>query len=148
MVPEGLNKGGIMYDTHQKGEVAFLKCSLRAVERGCVISRPTMESRYDAILDEDGRLFRVQVKYGDGNSQCEGGAVNVDFRRKTTSTYAKRRPYTAKEIDLMLVYVPKIDKVLRFEASHFDGKQSLRIRIEPTKNGQKIGVIDASDYVW
>src|SRR3990172_1003729 len=65
-------KEATMYETHHKGELAFLKCSIRALEKGMILSRPTTETRYDAILDDGGKLLRVQVKYGDCQSASSG----------------------------------------------------------------------------
>lgn len=52
------------------------------------------------------------------------------------------------EIDYMLIWVPKIDKVLKFESENFIGKTDLHIRTEPTKNKQKKGCLFAVDHVW
>ncbi len=36
-----------MHATHQKGEVAHLKEMFRAIDKGIVLSKPLVESRYD-----------------------------------------------------------------------------------------------------
>ena len=49
--------------TWQKGEVAVSMFIRRCVEKGITVSRPVSECcRYDAIIDVDGVLMRVQIK--------------------------------------------------------------------------------------
>lgn len=56
--------------------------------------------------------------------------------------------YTAAEIDLLLVYVRRIDRILWLGSEVFDKRQNLQIRIEPTRNGQKKGCLIAAKYLW
>ena len=137
----------MLADTHKKGEIAFLKVALRAAEKGMILSRPTTEARYDAILDDGKKLIRVQVKYTGGDGK-PSGIVRADFRKKSNTVAAQSRTYTSDEIDMMLVYVPAIDQVLMFKPAEFAGKSTVVIRLQPPKNGQKIGVILAADHVW
>ncbi len=54
--------------TDAKGALACLAFDRRAVEKGGVASVPVIDVRYDRILDWEGRLYRVQVKYSDRSS--------------------------------------------------------------------------------
>jgi len=72
----------------------------------------------------------------------------MDFRRKTNSKSSSYRPYTAQEVDLILVYVPALGEVLRFDPSIFDGRNTLQVRLAPSKNGQQKGVVLAENFVW
>jgi hypothetical protein len=56
--------------------------------------------------------------------------------------------YRASEIDLLLVYVRKIDKILWLGPEEFDGRTRLHIRVEPTLNNQVKGCLMAADYIW
>ena len=130
----------------EKAEIATLKVTLRAIEKGAVVLRPVMEAlRYDLVLDYEGRLYRVQVKYADGSSQR--GAV---FVRLTSSSYGRIRfkGYTAKEVDVVLVYVPKIEKILWLDPECFDGKANLNFRLQPAGNNQQKGCRSVDDYIW
>lgn len=133
-----------MLTTKQKGEIAYIKCALRAVELGFTLSKPTTDARYDVIIDEDNKLQRAQIKYAGGTAHT----ATADFRRRSHSTGANTRTYSAAEIDLMLVYVPAIDKVLRLGPALFDGKPSIIIRLTPTKNNQRAKVIMAGPLIW
>lgn len=130
----------------EKAEFATLKVTLRALEKGAFVLRPVVEGlRYDLALDYQGRLYRVQVKYADGVSR--NSAV---FVRLTSSSYGRIRfkGYTAKEVDVVLVYVPRIDKILWLDPDCFDGKANLNFRLEPAQNNQQKGCRRVEDYIW
>ncbi|HEX8492646.1 MAG TPA: group I intron-associated PD-(D/E)XK endonuclease [Pyrinomonadaceae bacterium] len=106
-----------MHSTHQKGEIAHIKVMLRALEKGVVLSKPLIASRYDFILDDSQKLERVQVKYAGGKAPHSQGSVKVNL--KSWEGRKLRRRYCASEVDALLVYIPQIDAVLRFEAEFF-----------------------------
>jgi hypothetical protein len=132
--------------THQKGEIAQLKVMLRAAEKGVVLSRPVVESRYDFILDDGKKLERVQVKYADGRWANSQGSVRLCL--KSWQGRKLRRTYGAHEVDALLVYVAQTDEVLRFETDTFCGRSGLTLRLKPARNGQVKGTLDAKDFVW
>ena len=135
-----------MHVTHQKGEIAQLKVQLRAAEKGSVLSKPLVESRYDFILDDGRRLERVQVKYASGKAPHSAGSVKINL--KSWEGRQLRRRYRASEVDALLVYVPQIEKVLRFGAEIFCERASFTVRLEPAKNGQTQSILNALDYIW
>jgi len=135
-----------MHSTHQKGEIAQLKVQLKAAEKGIVLSKPVIDSRYDFILDDGHKLERVQVKYANGKAPHSQGSVRISL--KSWEGRKLRRKYCADEVDALLVYVPQIDEVLRFEADIFCERTEFTVRLEPAKNGQTRGVLNAKDFIW
>jgi hypothetical protein len=135
-----------MHSTHQKGEIAQLKVMLRAVEKGVVLSKPLIASRYDFILDDNHTLERVQVKYVSGKAPHSQGSVKINL--KSWEGRKLRRRYCASEVDALFVYIPQIDAVLRFESEIFCERASFTVRLEPAKNGQTKGVLNAQDFIW
>jgi hypothetical protein len=135
-----------MHITHQKGEIAQLKVQLRAAEKGIVLSKPLVSSRYDFILDDGQRLERVQVKYASGKAPHSQGSVKINL--KSWEGRQLRRRYCAGEVDALLVYIPQMDEILRFEADVFCERASFTVRLEPAKNGQMKSVINAKDFIW
>jgi hypothetical protein len=140
---------GSGYSSNRLGQYAILKVEQRALEKGIIVSKPTIECRYDLILDDGERLCRAQVKYSNRKHgrQAEG-VVPVGLRKWRKQGTNRILLYKACEIDLVLVYVRKIDKILCFGPDVFDGRQELQIRIVPAKNNQRIGCLMATDYVW
>ena len=132
--------------TNTKGQLAVSKAELRAFELGYLPSRPLFDARYDLIIDDGKRLSRLQVKYADGKPVNTDGAVVV----KLEYTNRKKKTYTYRdsEVDALIVYIPKIDKLCFFPKIIFIGKKKLSIRIALSKNNQKKRIIAAKDYYW
>ena len=134
-------------DRMKKAEIAMLKVSLRALELGAVVSKPIFEGgRYDYVIETNGKLYRAQVKYADGNYRRIRGAVYVNLRKQIKKN--RNHPYDESEIDVLLVYIPKMDKVCWFGPEVFNRRHNLSIRIAPAGNGQVRGCIAAADYLW
>ncbi len=91
-------------------------------------------------------LKRVQVKYGDGKSSNSQGAivVKLDYENRRKDNFT----YKSSEVDLLVVYIPKIDKLCSFPLEIFEGKRKLTIRIEKPKINLVKGIIFAKDYYW
>jgi PD-(D/E)XK endonuclease len=137
----------MLSDRMKKAEIAMLKVNLRALELGAVVSKPIFEGgRYDYVIETNGKLYRAQVKYADGKTSYSSGAVQVNLRRQIKKN--RSHPYDESEIDVLLVYVPKIDKVCWFGPEVFNQRHNLSIRIAPARNGQIKGCIAAADYLW
>ena len=134
-------------DQLRKADLARLKVEMRALELGVVCSRPVIEgTRYDCILDTGSNLYRAQIKCGNGVTAYSSGAVAVSLRKEIRKD--RNHPYYADEIDALLVYVPKIDRVCWFGPEVFNGKSALSIRIAPCKNNQTKGCLLAENYLW
>ena len=132
--------------SNAKGQLAVTKAELRSLELGYVPSRPVFDTRYDLIIDKAGELEKIQVKYADGKPSASAGAVIV----KLSYENRKRQVYTYQnqEVDGLVVYIPRIDKLCYFPQELFIGKRNLCIRLEKPLNNQMKGVIFATDYIW
>lgn len=138
-----------MNELMKKAEIARIKVELRALELDAVCSRPVTECgvRYDCLIDWKGRIYRAQVKYADGKGgNNASGAVLLHLSKPEGRGVSS--PYTKDEIDVVLVYMPKIDKVLWLGAELFEGKHTIQIRYEPSKSGMKKGCHIAQDMTW
>ena len=132
--------------TNTKGQIAASKAELRALELGYIPSKPIFDTRYDLILDNHEHLLRVQIKYADGKlTNSEGSvAVKLAYENRTKQIYT----YQENEVDGLIVYIPKIDKLCFFPPKVFLGKYRIHIRYAKSKNNQKKGIINAEDYLW
>jgi hypothetical protein len=127
--------------TDAKGEIACLKVRIEAIKRGVLVIQPPPYARYDLVLDYQAKLYRAQLKYADAKSQNSQGAVRLDLRKR-------KKCYTKDEIDVLLAYVPQIDKICWFPPEIFHNKVALQLRLSPAKNGQKKGCLMVNDFIW
>ena len=136
----------VMPTSNWKGQLAVCKAESRAMELGFVPSRPLMDCRYDMIVDDGNRLWRIQVKYANGKPSNTQGSVVVklEYNDRTNHSYT----YNHDEIDALVVYIPRIDHLCWLAPKVYVGKKRLSVRVEPPKNGQKNGLVLASDYFW
>jgi hypothetical protein len=130
--------------TAQKGELALLRVMQRAVEKGWLASRPTRDCRYDLVLDDGAKLYRVQVKYaGRPAVHCQG-AVSLDF----TKGGRRERTYLDSEVDAVLVYVAPADAVIWLKPEHFHSRRAMQLRYIAARNGQKQRCFLVADLIW
>lgn len=137
----------IMKTSNQKGDLAVYKTVVRAIEKGYAVNIPAQHCRYDLLLDDGDQFYRVQVKYADGKPSSAEGSILVKLAYETR----KRRKvytYSADEVDALVVYLPRIERLCWFPLSVFGGKKILSVRIRPPLNGQVGGINLASDYYW
>jgi hypothetical protein len=127
--------------TDAKGEIASLRVRIEAFKKGATVSLPSTPARYDLVLDYHGKLYRAQVKYADCKAVRAQGALQLDLRKR-------KRLYTRDEIDVVLVYVPQIDKICWIPPELFHNRATLMLRLLPTRNGQKKGCVMAHDFIW
>lgn len=131
----------------QKGDLAELKVAADLVDRGCSISFPFGEDcDYDLIADFGGVLHRVQVKY----TESDGKVVNVRCRSHSLTNGKIRRTkhYTARTIDWIAIYDRTSDRCYYFPAGKLGkGRSMLHLRLAPARNGQRIGIRDANEYL-
>ncbi len=131
----------------RKGDLAELKVAADLAARGCSISLPFGEDcDYDLIADFEGILHRVQVKY----TESDGEVIVVRCRSHLLTNGRVRRTklYTAETIDWIAVYDRTSDHCYYLPASELGtGRSMLHLRLIPARNGQRIGVRDAGEYV-
>lgn len=65
-------------DRNQKGCFAEYKFATRAMENGFNVSMPLLDSSpYDCVLERNGRMFKVQIKYVSSDRQKEPERNNI-----------------------------------------------------------------------
>lgn len=126
----------------EKGEYAQLKVELRAIEKNMVASKPLVPSRYDLILDDSSRLWRVQVKYADGKTNSEN---SVRMSLNYTDRAGKEHAYSTSQVDAVIAYIPRIDKLLWLTADEIDGKMKIEFRVA---GGRRATGNWFEDYLW
>ena len=131
----------------RKGDLAELRVAADLADRGCSISLPFGEDcDYDLIVDFEGILHRVQVKY----TESDGEVINVRCisHSLTNGKIRRTKHYTADTIDWIAVYDRTSDHCYYLPARELGtGRSMLHLRLVPARNGQRIGVRDAGEYV-
>lgn len=117
------------------------------MELGVICSSPSVEgTRYDCVLDVDGRLYRAQIEYC--NCAASHAAEAVTVRLKSNTEQGAARCYTREDVDALLVHIPSLGRICLFPQEIFCGKTALGIRLEHARNGQSKGCVYAKGFLW
>jgi PD-(D/E)XK endonuclease len=135
-----------MLTTDQKGAIAEAAIAYHALRLGVPVFRPLAEcGRYDLIFDLRGQLRRVQCKW----ASQDGDALMIhccSHRRNRDGIV--RRWYSADEIDAFAAYSFDLDACYFLPIEIFGGRTSIRLRVAPARNNQKLGVNWAADWTF
>ncbi len=132
------------HDPNLKGNVAELKIAAEATRLGVDVLRPMTEHcRYDLVFEVDGRLHRIQCKWG----RLRGALVKTKLasNRLTPSGYV-RGTYSLDEIDAVAVYCGELDRCYLLPIGLIAGRNEIWLRLTPPRNGQRACLNWASDY--
>jgi hypothetical protein len=133
------------FSTNQKGAIAEAEISRAAAWAGMDVYRPLFEhGRADLVLDTARGLLRVQCKWG----QLSDGVVQacLSTSRFTPSNGYVRTTYGADEIDAVAVYCAGLDKCYLLPVALIAGQTYINLRVDPSKNNQRLGLKWARDY--
>jgi hypothetical protein len=121
----------------EKSEAVILA---HLVQQGLAVSLPFGNNqRYDMIVEECGKLLRVQCKTGKLKNGC------VHFWTCSTNGFtSKKKSYTG-EVDLFIVYCPDNGKFYRIPVES-SAKFSCSLRISPPACKQKCQFKWARDF--
>lgn len=90
----------------QQGELAELEFYVQAYGRGMVVSKPFGDNaKYDFIVDNGGRLSRVQVKSVGSTQGTSSTSGNSSYRVLLAYGANNKKPYTSKDVDMFAVWV-------------------------------------------
>jgi hypothetical protein len=130
--------------TDQKGDIAETAVIHEAVKLGIGVLKPVNDGlRYDLVLDVDGRLVRVQVKWAPRNNEVV--VIRARSCRRTRQGLLHRR-YTAAEVDAFAGYCPDLDRCYFLPIENFAGRAQVYLRLAPARNNQQVGITWAKDY--
>jgi prevent-host-death family protein len=132
-------------NSNHKGNVAELAIATEAARLGLSVLRPLTEhERYDLVLGIGDKLFRVQCKWG---SHC-GDVIQVRLRssyHSPTRGYVVTT-YAASEVDFVAIYCQELDRCYLVPAAIFEGRATLHLRLEETRNKQRAALNWAANY--
>jgi Holliday junction resolvase-like predicted endonuclease len=129
-----------------KGDTAEMMVAADLVKRGYRIAFPFGEdSDYDLIVERDGVLERVQVKY----AESRDGVIIVRCRSHSLTNGRVRhtKRYTARMIEWLAVYDRNTDCCYYVPAAELgDGLAVMHLRLSPALNGMRQRIRWARDY--
>jgi hypothetical protein len=132
-----------MLTSDQKGAVAEAAIAHAAIELGIGVARPLVDQRYDLIFDLPPRLLRVQCKW----AERQGEVIIVRcYSSRRSREGLVRRLYTENEIDAIAAYCPDLARCYFLPYGIVAGRAQLSLRLEPTQNGQALGVRWADSF--
>ncbi|MDQ3933794.1 MAG: group I intron-associated PD-(D/E)XK endonuclease [Actinomycetota bacterium] len=130
-----------------KGDTAEMMVAADLLKRGYKIAFPYGEDwDYDLIVDRQGALERVQVKY----TESRDGVILVRCRSHSLTNGKVRRVkhYTERMIDWLAVYDRITERCYYVPAAMLgNGRSIMHLRLRPALSGRKRGINWASDYL-
>jgi antitoxin (DNA-binding transcriptional repressor) of toxin-antitoxin stability system len=131
---------------YDKGSVAEAAIAFRAARLGVPVLRPgSGHARYDLALDIGGELLRVQCKWGRLDREDSVVCVKCSGSRHAPRGYI-RTTYAEDEVDLFGIYCGELDRSFLLPIQLAAGKHQVQLRLTPSRNAQRAGVILAGDY--
>ena len=130
------------HHTKTKGDLGVMAAAYDLTKKGYIVCSPMTEhAPYDLIIERDGVMIRVQVKY---RTMTEG-YVEVCFR----SIWADRHgihtsPINKDDVDVFCIYCPDNERCYYIDPKQF--RTAVRLRIEPSANNQRSRVCFAEDF--
>lgn len=88
------------YTTNQKGLITEMEVMLYFIKLGYAVSQPlNQDSRYDCILDVNGKLYKIQIKTSHLSTKSQN---SIEFKTRSITTtvgHYKESTYDVDEID-------------------------------------------------
>ena len=136
----------MILDTKQKGNLTELQCITACYELGYNVSIPYGEnSRYDFILDIDGKLLKIQVKTSRNKKSIKNPKDAIVFTCRSSNTNASGNTYhryTKEQIDYFATYWDRKCYLVPVEECNIEKT----LWFSSPANGQKNMISMASDY--
>ena len=130
-------------NSKQKGNLTELKCLAAFVEQGITVSIPYGDcARYDFIADIEGKLYKIQCKTSNLESE---GVYKFACKSTTGNTLNNtRRKYDENQIDFFATIIE--DKCCLIPVQETGGS-SKTLRINPPKNNAVKNISFVKDYL-
>lgn len=132
-----------MLNTHFLGKITELQVAEAFLQRGFQVCQPLVsDSRYDFIVDINGKLLKIQVK----TSHPDDDKAYIVFATSSSHTNTERtvnKSYSANEIDYFATFYGGQCYVMSVKDA---AKRSQRLRLLPPKNGNQHQIKFAENY--
>jgi hypothetical protein len=129
--------------TDQKGVIAELAIARQAAELGIGVWGSYTVERYDLMFDLRPGLVRVQCKWA--GRQGDVLVVRCCSHRRNRDGIM-RRTYSRDEIDAFAAYSADLNRCYFLPIDEFEGRRTIALRLNPSRNNQKERINWAEDY--
>ena len=130
-------------NSHFKGKITELEVANEFLKRGYQVSQPLVsDSRYDFIVDIDGKLLKIQVK----TSHTDEDKTYLTFATSSSHTNTTRtinRGYNKNEIDYFATYYNGVCYIMNVNEA---ASRAQRLRLKPPLNGNQYHIKFAENY--
>lgn len=134
-------------NTNEKGKIGVSRIIFEATKKGHNVSVPLDGAiAYDLVVDKSGKLQRVQVK----TTRSDGTVIKISTTTTKTHINGKKRSvhYGTNDFDWMVIYDLTSDGCYYVPMSVVSSVRSkLYLRLKPTKNNRREGVLWADDFL-
>lgn len=120
-------------DTDKVGAISEAAVTLLYTRMGYVVSKPTAKCKYDLLVDDGQKIWKVQVKTG----RIKGDTILANWSQS----------YQDGDLDWFVIYCPSLDRTFQVEWNKASPCKSLiTLRLKPTKSGRRKGCLFAEDF--
>lgn len=140
--------------TDEKGRLAETLFEAECIQRRIDVAKPICPARYDYLAKIEGSYKRVQIKWSDGRSKFSSANVIVDLskaarsRGKRSAETALHVTYSRQDVDLIIAYLPRIERFVLIGPDVFHEKRSIQLRLAPSRCGHVEKCNSVADFVW
>lgn len=130
--------------TNTKGDLGEARVMYECIKRGYKVAIPHGHDwTADLIVERDGKLERIQIKTTESDGECiVANAETVHFNGKTSVAI----PYDTTKFDWLVVFDITSDRCYFVRSTEITSRK-LRLRLQPPKNNQKVGIKLAENYL-
>ena len=131
-----------MHHTKDKGDLGVAKAIASLAEQGWIVLTPLTEhAPFDLVVYRDGKFKRVQVKY----RALSKGSLEISLRSCWSDKHGIHVKKTDKSLfDILCIYCPDTGQCYYINPALFN--QSIKLRLNPPKNGQNLHIRYLKDY--
>jgi len=123
-----------------KGSIAEMAVATKLMKLGWTVLHPLSENnRYDLVAERGNEFKRIQVKY----VTPKNGGLPVNCR--SSNNWSVKR-YSPKEVDIIAAYDSRDENIYFIPSSIFNAS-TIKLRLEPTKNGQRQKIRHAKEFI-
>lgn len=124
-----------MINSKLKGSIGEYAVTMEFLKMGFTVSHPYGDNaRYDLIVDDGKKLYKVQIKYTSVKTESDSWLCRcISSKNHTTN---KRLDSYENDIDIIAFYISELNQCIMFTVDEIKGKNTICVREQLPKNNQ------------